>query len=136
MVSLDYATMKAGVRQGTCERSTPFAQSQSNVYTEGVHAALVRMRAVMLRREGVNGLFFRIDARFDACGYARDMRVERRDGETVDQLLRRFNKVVVAERITKTFREKMHFVSESEKRKEKRRRAERNRRKKALQQAQ
>ncbi|MCS6940507.1 MAG: 30S ribosomal protein S21 [Roseiflexaceae bacterium] len=64
------------------------------------------------------------------------MRVERRDGETVDQLLRRFNKVVVAERITKTFREKMHFISESEKRKEKRRRAERNRRKKLLQQAQ
>jgi small subunit ribosomal protein S21 len=33
------------------------------------------------------------------------MRVERRDGETVEQLLRRFNKIVVAERITKTFRE-------------------------------
>lgn len=64
------------------------------------------------------------------------MRVERRDGETVEQLLRRFNKVVVAERITKTFREKMHFVSKSEQRKEKRRRAERNRRKKAMQQAQ
>lgn len=61
------------------------------------------------------------------------MRVERRDGETVDQLLRRFNKVVVAERITKTFREKMHFVSKSEQRKEKARRAERNRRKRALQ---
>ncbi len=61
------------------------------------------------------------------------MRVERREGETVEQLLRRFNKVVVAERITKTFREKMHFVSRSEERKEKRRRAERNRRKKALQ---
>ncbi|MFO7166981.1 MAG: 30S ribosomal protein S21 [Chloroflexota bacterium] len=63
------------------------------------------------------------------------MRVERREGETVEQLLRRFNKVVVAERITKTYREKMHFISKSEQRKEKRRRAERNRRKKALQQA-
>ena len=52
----------------------------------------------------------------------------------VPQLLRRFNKIVVAERITKTFREKMHFVSKSEQRKEKRRRAERNRRKKAMQQ--
>ena len=62
------------------------------------------------------------------------MKVERRDGETVEQLLRRFNKGVVAERITKTYREKMHFVSKSEQRKEKRRRAERNRRKKALQQ--
>ena len=61
------------------------------------------------------------------------MKVERRDGETVEQLLRRFNKGVVAERITKTYREKMHFVSKSEQRKEKRRRAERNRRKKAMQ---
>ena len=63
------------------------------------------------------------------------MKVDRRDGETVEQLLRRFNKIVVAERITKTFREKMHFVSKSEQRKEKRRRAERNRRKKAMQQS-
>jgi small subunit ribosomal protein S21 len=62
----------------------------------------------------------------------RAMRVERRDGETVEQLIRRFNKGVVSERITKTFREKMHFVSKSEQRKEKRRRAERNRRKKAM----
>lgn len=69
--------------------------------------------------------------RYLARGY---MRIDRRDGETVEQLLRRFNKIVVAERITKTFREKMHFVSKSEQRKEKRRRAERNRRKKALQQ--
>ena len=61
------------------------------------------------------------------------MKVERRDGETVEQLLRRFNKGVVAECITKTYREKMHFVSKSEQRKEKRRRAERNRRKKAMQ---
>lgn len=61
------------------------------------------------------------------------MRVERRDGETVDQLLRRFNKVVVAERITKTYREKMQFVSKSEQRKEKARRAERNRRKRMQQ---
>jgi small subunit ribosomal protein S21 len=61
------------------------------------------------------------------------MKVERRDGETVEQLLRRFNKGVVAERITKTYREKMHFISKSEQRKEKRRRAERNRRKKAMQ---
>lgn len=58
------------------------------------------------------------------------MRVERRDGESVEQLIRRFNKGVVSERITKTYREKMHFVSKSEQRKEKRRRAERNRRKK------
>jgi small subunit ribosomal protein S21 len=58
------------------------------------------------------------------------MKVERREGESVEQLIRRFNKNVVAERITKTFREKMHFVSKSELRKEKRRRAERNRRKK------
>ena len=56
------------------------------------------------------------------------------DGLTVEQLLRRFNKGVVAERITKTYREKMHFVSKSEQRKEKRRRAERNRRKKAMSQ--
>lgn len=90
----------------------------------------------MPRREGVNRLFFRAGLYVLARGYAEAMRVERRDGETVDQLLRRFNKVVVAERITKTFREKMHFISESEKRKEKRRRAERNRRKKLLQQAQ
>lgn len=59
------------------------------------------------------------------------MKVERRDGESVEQLIRRFNKGVISERITKTFREKMHFVSKSEQRKEKRRRAERNRRKKA-----
>ena len=59
------------------------------------------------------------------------MKVERRDNESVEQLLRRFNKGVVSERITKTFREKMHFVSKSEQRKEKRRPAERNRRKKA-----
>ncbi len=57
------------------------------------------------------------------------MKVERRDGESVEQLLRRFNKSVVAERITKTYREKMFFVSKSEQRKEKQRRAERNRRK-------
>lgn len=61
------------------------------------------------------------------------MRIERRDGETVDQLIRRFNKIVVAERITKTYREKMHFVSKSEQRKEKARRAERNRRKRVAQ---
>jgi small subunit ribosomal protein S21 len=58
------------------------------------------------------------------------MKVERRDGETVDQLIRRFNKGVVSERITKIYRDKMHFISKSEQRKEKRRRAERNRRKK------
>lgn len=57
------------------------------------------------------------------------MKVERRDGESVEQLLRRFNKSVVSERITKTYREKMFFVSKSEQRKEKQRRAERNRRK-------
>lgn len=57
------------------------------------------------------------------------MKVDRRDGETVEQLIRRFNKGVVSERITKTFREKMFFVSKSEQRKEKQRRAERNRRK-------
>ncbi|GIV96393.1 MAG: hypothetical protein KatS3mg057_1050 [Herpetosiphonaceae bacterium] len=57
------------------------------------------------------------------------MRVERREGESVEQLIKRFNKGVVAERITKTYREKMHFVSKSEQRKEKRRKAERNRRK-------
>jgi small subunit ribosomal protein S21 len=68
------------------------------------------------------------------CLIRKTMKVDRRDGETVEQLLRRFNKIVVAERITKTFREKMHFVSKSEQRKEKRRRAERNRRKKAMQQ--
>ena len=61
------------------------------------------------------------------------MRIERRDGETVDQLIRRFNKIVVAERITKTYREKMHFVSKSEQRKEKARRAEHNRRKRVAQ---
>jgi small subunit ribosomal protein S21 len=48
------------------------------------------------------------------------MKIERRDGESIEQLLRRFNKIVVAERITKQ-------------RKEKRRRAERNRRKKMAQ---
>lgn len=58
------------------------------------------------------------------------MKVERRDGESVDQLIRRFNKGVVSERITKIYRDKMHFISKSEQRKEKRRRAERNRRKK------
>jgi small subunit ribosomal protein S21 len=58
------------------------------------------------------------------------MRVDRREGESVDQLIRRFNKGVVSERITKIYRDKMHFISKSEQRKEKRRRAERNRRKK------
>lgn len=58
------------------------------------------------------------------------MKVERREGESVDQLIRRFNKGVVSERITKIYRDKMHFISKSEQRKEKRRRAERNRRKK------
>ncbi len=57
------------------------------------------------------------------------MHVDRREGESVEQLIRRFNKGVVAERITKTFREKMFFVSKGEQAKEKRRRAERNRRK-------
>lgn len=61
------------------------------------------------------------------------MKVDRREGETVDQLIRRFNKIVVAERITKTYREKMHFISKSEQRKEKARRAERNRRKRLAQ---
>lgn len=68
--------------------------------------------------------------RWSQLSVGRAMRVERRDGETVEQLIRRFNKGVVSERITKTFREKMHFVSKSEQAKEKRRRAERNRRKK------
>ncbi len=58
------------------------------------------------------------------------MKVERREGESVDQMIRRFNKGVVSERITKIYRDKMHFISKSEQRKEKRRRAERNRRKK------
>jgi len=61
------------------------------------------------------------------------MRVERRDGETVEQLLRRFNKGVVAERITKTYREKMQAEDLRRGVDEKRRRAERNRRKKAAQ---
>jgi small subunit ribosomal protein S21 len=63
-------------------------------------------------------------------GHQQTMKVERRDGESVDQLIRRFNKGVVSERITKIYRDKMHFISKSEQRKEKRRRAERNRRKK------
>ncbi len=58
------------------------------------------------------------------------MKAERRDGESIEQLIRRFNKQVVAERITKTYRERMHFVSKSTERNEKRRRAERNRRRK------
>lgn len=62
------------------------------------------------------------------------MKVERREGESVDQLIRRFNKGVVSERITKIYRDKMHFISKSEQRKEKRRRAERNRRKKMAKQ--
>lgn len=66
-------------------------------------------------------------------GVTERMKIERRDGESIEQLLRRFNKVVVAERITKTYREKMQFVSKSEQRKEKVRRAERNRRKKMAQ---
>lgn len=66
-------------------------------------------------------------------GVTTRMKIERRDGESIEQLLRRFNKVVVAERITKTYREKMQFVSKSEQRKEKVRRAERNRRKKMAQ---
>ena len=56
------------------------------------------------------------------------MKTERRDGESIEQLIRRFNKRVVAERITKTYREKLHFTPKSEIRNEKRRRAERNRR--------
>ncbi len=64
------------------------------------------------------------------AGFTGVMKVERRDNESVDQLLRRFNKGVVSERITKVYRDKMHFVSKSEQRKEKQRRAERNRRKK------
>ncbi|HEU4327071.1 MAG TPA: 30S ribosomal protein S21 [Roseiflexaceae bacterium] len=84
----------------------------------------------ILTRRGVKST----DIRAEQPGSSsKAMRIERRDGETVDQLLRRFNKVVVAERITKTFREKMHFVSKSEQRKEKARRAERNRRKRAVQ---
>ncbi|MBA3468878.1 MAG: 30S ribosomal protein S21 [Herpetosiphonaceae bacterium] len=58
------------------------------------------------------------------------MKAERRDGESIEQLIRRFNKQVVAERITKTYRERMHFVPKSTERNEKRRRAERNRRRK------
>lgn len=58
------------------------------------------------------------------------MKVERRENEPIEQLIRRFNKGVVSERITKIYRDKMHFISKSEQRKEKRRRAERNRRKK------
>ncbi len=77
-----------------------------------------------LSRNQLSGAVF-----FVYCGPAR-MKVERRDGEPVEQLIRRFNKGVVTERITKTYREKMHFISKSEQRKEKRRRAERNRRKK------
>jgi small subunit ribosomal protein S21 len=61
--------------------------------------------------------------------YVSAMHVDRREGESVEQLIRRFNKGVVAERITKTYREKMYFISKGEQRKEKRRRAERNRRK-------
>ncbi len=57
------------------------------------------------------------------------MHVERSDGESVEQLIRRFNKQVVAERITKTYREKLQFTPKSVERSEKRRRAERARRK-------
>lgn len=58
------------------------------------------------------------------------MKTERRDGESIEQLIRRFNKQVANERITKTYREKLHFTPRSEVRNEKRRRAERNRRRK------
>ncbi|HEY1016357.1 MAG TPA: 30S ribosomal protein S21 [Herpetosiphonaceae bacterium] len=57
------------------------------------------------------------------------MKTERREGESIEQLIRRFNKQVVAERITKTYREKMEFKPKSVERSEKRRRAERARRK-------
>lgn len=56
------------------------------------------------------------------------MRTERREGESLEQLIKRFNKKVVAERITKTYRDNMFFTPKSEQRAEKRRRAERNRR--------
>ncbi len=73
---------------------------------------------------------FRVKSASVRMGHQQTMKVERRDGESVDQLIRRFNKGVVSERITKIYRDKMHFISKSEQRKEKRRRAERNRRKK------
>ncbi len=56
------------------------------------------------------------------------MRIQRRDGESIEQLLRRFNKQVMADKITKTYREKQFFTPKSTLRNEKRRRAERKRR--------
>ncbi len=116
-------------------QKVPFAIESAFQYTEGVtrtspteevskqdtHTRSALFKVWCYRQN--RGTVFRL------C-VADNMKVDRREGESVDQLIRRFNKGVVAERITKIYRDKMHFISKSEQRKEKRRRAERNRRKK------
>ena len=64
-----------------------------------------------------------------------DLRVDLRDNESFDALLRRFTKEVQKSGKLRDFRSKRRFVSKSEQRRAKLRKAEHKRRRKAAQQA-
>lgn len=64
----------------------------------------------------------------------RYMRVDMRDNESFDALLRRFTKEVQKSGKLRDFRSKRRFVSKSEQRRAKMRKAEHKRRRKAAQQ--
>lgn len=66
-------------------------------------------------------------------GVSRNMRVDQRDNEGFDALLRRFTKEVQKSGKLRDFRSKRRFVSKSEQRRAKIRKAEHKRRRKAAQ---
>jgi small subunit ribosomal protein S21 len=66
-------------------------------------------------------------------GVSRNMRVDMRDNESFDGLLRRFTKEVQKSGKLRDFRSKRRFVSKSEQRRAKIRKAEHKRRRKAAQ---
>lgn len=67
-------------------------------------------------------------------GVSRNVRVEMRDNESFDALLRRFTKEVQKSGKLRDYRSKRRFVSKSEQRRAKIRKAEHKRRRKAAQQ--
>ena len=66
-------------------------------------------------------------------GVSRNVRVEMRDNESFDALLRRFTKEVQKSGKLRDYRSKRRFVSKSEQRRAKIRKAEHKRRRKAAQ---
>lgn len=82
------------------------------------------------RAHSVKAMCVKDDSKRDREGVIKRMRVELRDSESFDSLLKRFTKEVQKSGLLRDFRSKRRFVSKSEQRRAKARKAEHKRRRK------